>query len=155
MILLTNKHRIEFQIDEEDYESVSRYSWHLLGRGYLVTKVRRYQKGIWIGQMILRLPTFLLGKAPEGLEWDHHNQDKLDNRRFNLRLVTPVVNSRNRGAKITNSTGHRGIYKTRSGRFGAGIQAFGKPISLGVYDTLEEAIAARKAGEKKYWGDER
>lgn len=33
MIVLTDKHHLPFEIDEADYEAVSRYAWHIVN-GY-------------------------------------------------------------------------------------------------------------------------
>jgi hypothetical protein len=52
----------------------------------------------------------------------------------------------NRGA-----TGARGI-SIDHGRYRARIMVKGKSIAVGTYDTLDEAIAARKAAEKAHWG---
>lgn len=50
-----------------------------------------------------------------------------------------------------NTSGVKGVFATARGKYQARIGAFGKVIYLGTYDTLDEAAAARVAGEKKYW----
>lgn len=137
MVLYTTKHRIPFQIDEADYEVVSRHTWHVHTDGYVRT-----------GRNI-RLHTLLLGKAPHGLEWDHENRDKLDNRRDNLRAVTHAVNGRNRGANWTSLSGVKGVYPTATGRYYAQLRRGGWCIHLGSFDTLEEAAAARAVAEER------
>jgi hypothetical protein len=53
---------------------------------------------------------------------------------------------------MKNSTsGVRGVNKRPDGRWTARISVRGKRIVLGYFDTLEEATAARKEGEKKYF----
>jgi hypothetical protein len=42
------------------------------------------------------LHRLLLGRAPDGLWWDHKNHNTLDNRRKNLRAITPSANAQNR-----------------------------------------------------------
>lgn len=57
-------------------------------------------------------------------------------------------------ARRTNSTGHVGVraIKTASGtKYKARLTLRGKEIALGTYDTIEEAIAARKKGEERYF----
>ena len=92
MILYTLKHRIPFQIDEDDYDIVSRFSWHVpISRGELMYPTTSTSKFMPDGQRALFLHILLLGKASDGFEWDHRNQDKLDNQRSNLRLVPQPV----------------------------------------------------------------
>lgn len=149
MIVYSNKWKIPFQIDEEDYESVSRYSWCI--DGYPRTSVR----ADWGGLRAIRLHEFLMGKPPEGKEWDHINQDKLDNRRENLRAVIPTINQRNRRLLSTNTSGCTGVFSLLDGRWSSTIIAYGVCYQLGRFDSYEEAVEARKAGEEKYWGSER
>src|SRR5690348_9287785 len=53
---------------------------------------------------------------PEGLVVDHINNDTLDNRKMNLRVVTIQQNSQNRaGVSSNNTSGYRGVrYDKRS-----------------------------------------
>ena len=151
MIVYTNKHKIPFQIDEDDYEIVSRYSWHL-EHGYPATNIRCYYNGLWISSRTLRLHQFLLGKAPEGLEWDHIDQDKLNNQRKNCRAVTRQINSRNTNP-FDNIFGYRGIQYNFYSYVVSITTIVNEKIYLGSYLILEDAIAARKAAEILYWGD--
>jgi hypothetical protein len=162
MILYTNKYRFPFEIDDADCESVSRYTWYLNGGGYPATAIRRVKDGTYvlaksgvISFRNLRLHIFLLGNAPEGLVWDHRNRDKLDNRRENLRAVTRLVNRRNRGRWITNTSGVTGVYR-RDGRWAALMyDRVGRGIWLGSFATLKEAAKVRKAAEARLWASVR
>jgi hypothetical protein len=49
------------------------------------------------------------------------------------------------------TTGVRGVSLNHSGRYRAYLTLQQRQISLGVYDTIEEARLARKAGEEKYY----
>ncbi|MEF9839345.1 MAG: hypothetical protein RR791_00120 [Lachnospiraceae bacterium] len=54
-----------------------------------------------------------------------------------------------RKIRIDNTTGVVGVTTTKSGRYKAGITFQGKPYSLGIYDTLEEAASARRSAEEQ------
>lgn len=50
-----------------------------------------------------------------------------------------------------NTSGYVGVQLyTRTGRWTANIEVKGKRIYLGYFDTIEEAVEARKAAEKTY-----
>ena len=135
MVCYTNKWQIPFQIDEADYLLVIKYTWNI-NRGY----VRCSAAG--------RLHNILLGPAPEGMEWDHENRDRLDNRRKNLRLVTAIVNRRNKTPRHDNTTGISGVcWKEDMKRWRATLSN----KHLGYFPTVEEAIQARRKAEIKYW----
>jgi hypothetical protein len=145
MVLFTKKGQ-SFQIDDCDFEKVSHLNWYTNPFGYITT--RKNDSTIF-------LHIFLFGYAAKGLEWDHLNRDKTDNRKENLRQVTHVVNQRNHNTRRDSKSGIRGVIQTSKYRWLARIGVSSVYIYLGYYNTKEEAIKARLAGEKKYWGTER
>lgn len=83
---------------------------------------------------------------PEGMQIDHINHDRNDNRIENLRVVTNRENGRNKsGVK-----GKRfGVKKLPSGNWAAEINNKTDPYKyLGTFKTKAEAVAARIAAEK-------
>jgi hypothetical protein len=76
-------------IDKEDREIVGRYKWCLSGAGYASRS-----KGN--GENSTKLHRFLM-RPPKGMVVDHINRDRLDNRKANLRIVTPQENAANSG----------------------------------------------------------
>lgn len=87
----------------------------------------------------------------EGLEVDHINHVRSDNRLFNLRFVTRSENSKNQSVSSKNTSGVTGVYflKTKK-KYRARITVDWKVICLGNYDTLEEAAAARAEANLKF-----
>ena len=99
---------------------------------------------------------FMTGKpAPKGIDVDHENGDRADNKWKNLRLATRSQNNFNSIVPCNNTTGFRGVYKTSNGRgkpWFARVTVDRKIIHLGTFDTVEEARAARVEAEKQYHG---
>jgi len=81
------------------------------------------------------------GDIPKGLQIDHINCIKTDNRIENLRLVTSQENSFNTNAK--------GYTKRASGRYKASIRVDGKYINLGLFDKKEDAHQAYLEAKKE------
>jgi len=77
--------------------------------------------------------------VPEGMVMDHINGDTLDNRWANLRCVSHRANATNR--KTTSSTGIKGVYATRSGKFRVVTCVGGKSVHHGTFKTVEKAQA--------------
>lgn len=87
----------------------------------------------------------------DGLEVDHINHVRDDNRLLNLRFVTTTGNRRNQSRSSRNTTGVTGTYYNRARRkYVAQIKVDGKVIYLGSFATLEEAARARKDADIKY-----
>lgn len=89
------------------------------------------------------------GKWPDG-EIDHINGHKSDNRLDNLRVVTHLANGRNLKLKKNNQSGYCGVWQRPSGRWAALISLNGKTKTLGTFDTIEEAIAARQKANAEH-----
>lgn len=87
----------------------------------------------------------------EGLDVDHINHVRDDNRLVNLRFVTREENQRNQSLSSKSTTGVTGVsfLKARK-KYIAQIMVNRKLIYLGIFDTLEEAAAARAEANSKF-----
>ncbi len=78
------------EVDTEDYELVSKYSWHLRD-GYAVTKMKRPDGK----RVTLQMHRLVMGTTDPYVIVDHKDQNRLNNVRSNLREVTPKENANN------------------------------------------------------------
>lgn len=83
----------------------------------------------------------LLMAPPPGMHVDHVNGDGLDCRRENMRIVTLLQNNLNRGKRVTNKVGLKGVSQLGN-RYRAEIQTDGVKTYLGLFATPEEAHSA-------------
>jgi hypothetical protein len=124
----------------EDYEAVARVTWYKGTSGYAVNRnnVNGSKKTLRMHRFVMELHGVSI---PDGMEVDHINHDRLDNRFENLRLCNRSLNFAN---KQYASTNFRGVTVHPSGtkRYQARLHFKGKKYSLGYYETAEEAAAA-------------
>lgn len=132
-------------VDAGDFDELNRFKWYRGEQGYA------QRGGTTSGKKtIIRLHRVLL-KPAKGQWCDHINRNKLDNRRSNLRLCLPAENLRNTRRLRTNTSGVKGVsLNKRVNRYEAYIDHDGKRVTLGHFDTLEEATSARVAAAKEY-----
>lgn len=69
----------------------------------------------------------------------------------NCRWATETQQAQNKRLPKNNKVGYKGIHLDR-GQYRATIYANNKRVDLGRHKSLEEAIEARKRGEKELWG---
>ena len=82
---------------------------------------------------------------------DHINGDKTDNRLCNLRAVDNVGNAQNMRRSKANRSGATGVYwSAQRDCWHAIIHTQGRTRHLGFHSSFDDAIAARKAAERKY-----
>lgn len=131
-------------LNNVDYAWASQWKWYALrGRGkfYAARNSRTKPKR----QHILLHRELL--KAPAGFEVDHRNGDGLDNRRKNLRLATTTQNRRNASLSKANTSGYKGVYRSRD-KFFARVGE----KHLGMFDTPEQAGRAYNKAARVHWG---
>lgn len=125
-------------IDEEYYESVSKYIWYAIkdkntyyARSYILSNSNRIP---------IRLHNFIMNSTKMV---DHINGNGLDNRRGNLRFCTNMENMQNSKPMRGKSSKYKGVSLfTRYGKFAAQIRVSGVPTVIGYYDDeIDAAIA--------------
>ena len=81
-------------------------------------------------------------------ELDHINRTRDDNRIANLRLADRYINTRNTETRKDRLSGIKGVrwHKTQA-RWESRIQHNHKPITIGYYGNLQDAVQARKIAE--------
>lgn len=94
--------------------------------------------------------SWYIGPLPSGVVVDHRCFNRACCNPDHLRLATDKQNIENRsGLNQNNTSGYRGVTRTKSGRWRVQVGHARERISVGRFDTLEEAneaaIAARNA----------
>lgn len=137
----------EFLIDYEDFDKIKDYCWSNHD-GYLIANGLNGEKTLRMHRLIMGL------EYGDNLKVDHINHNTFDNRRNNLRITTNQENCFNHKAHSNNTSGYSGVgYRKELNKWRARIYVDGKCISLGNYNTKEEAIQKRLEAEKKYYGE--
>ena len=96
---------------------------------------------------------YVTGKWPEK-EIDHKNGDKLDNRWRNLREAEVCENRRNSRVHKDSVSGHKGVsLNSTSGKWRARIWVEGQEVSLGAFETPEQAAEAYASAAKRHFGE--
>jgi hypothetical protein len=135
IIYLSKSH--ESIVDDDMYEWISSFKWHLNTEGYACRTVdsgigKGSDKKVWMHRVIIQVP--------QHLDVDHINQCKLDNRRENLRAATRSQNCANKPANKNNRSGYKGVYwLNQKKRWIAQVGVDLTLITLGSFRDKEEA----------------
>lgn len=128
------------KVDNEDFEELKRINW-TYSRGYAVTSKHGF------------LHRYLL-KPPKDMFVDHINRDPLDNRRSNLRIVTPQENAFNTGSTLGSTSKLKGVsWDSSKGKWLAQIGFKRKNIFLGRTDCEKEAGILYDKKAKELYGE--
>lgn len=131
-------------VDEKDYHEQSIHTWRTNKRGYVYRMFWDGEKNhcIYLHREIMN--------APKGLDVDHRNGDKRDNRKStNLRLATRSQNIANSKVRSSNTSGVTGVTWNRANQvWVAYITINCKHIYLGSFEAFAGAVAARNAAVK-------
>jgi hypothetical protein len=131
-------------LDIEDIEKCKICSWSTNSDGYVLGKVNKLNK---------KLHRFILDIEDVDINVDHINRNKLDNRKENLRLCTKGENTLNVALRTDNTSGYKGVYKKKNGRWTAHLDFNRKRYNLGTFTTAEEAAIAYNKIALQYHGE--
>lgn len=130
-------------IDAEDGPRVGESNWCLVG------KYAESHDGQ--GRPRKLLHRFIFGPTENTV--DHVcTQSKLDNRRANLREANYSMQGANKSKQKNNTSGHPGV-RFRYGKWRSQIQFNSKQISLGAFNSFEDACEAYRSKHRELFGE--
>lgn len=133
-----------FIVDTDDFYRIKNGNWFSDKAGYIEGRINKQK---------IKLHRFITN-CPDGLEVDHINHDKSDNRKENLRIVNRSQNNMNHSVRQNSRSKVAGVtWYERYNAWQASITVNKQCIYLGRYKDLEKAIQVRKEAEKKYFGE--
>lgn len=140
-------------VDAEDYDFLMQWDWRY-ARGYAIRdkKIRNPN-----GKSIVKR-TFMhrvILNTPEGMDTDHINGDRADNRKTNLRFCTRRENTLNR-RPLSGSSQYKGVFLIKRYKYKkwmAYIKACGKGRFLGCFALEKDAALAYNAAAKELFGE--
>lgn len=150
-------------VDDEDYDFLNRNKWHARNqphiKGYYAVRAicidkingKQKLKTIRIHRAVIER---IIGRKLKRTELvDHINNDPLDNRRENLRIVTNRQNQQNRKNKGTSR--YPGVYWSKCySKWVANIRLNGKTKHLGYFLDEREAAKAYEKACRELVGEE-
>jgi len=140
-------------IDDQDYRRISAYKWYIGSDGYArrTSYAKGKSKNIFMHRQIL----FPHKREFDGIETDHINGNRLDNRRSNLRAATREQNQWNRKKPETGgSSKYKGVsLHSRDNSWYAYITTNGKHKHLGSFDNEEQAARAYNIAAEELHGE--
>jgi hypothetical protein len=130
-------------VDDQDFAQLNNFKWHVSATGY----ARTCRAGKHI------LAHHLVRQPGAGLVIDHVNQNKLDNRRSNLRVATRGQNNTNRPWR--SKTGYRGVERSdcKKKLWSARIRKGDTRYYLGTFDSPIQAAKAFNAAALELHGE--
>lgn len=135
-------------VDADVFDYLNTWKWHYGKKdGYARrgTKIKGKSKTYLIHRLIIDIPI--------GMQIDHINGNRLDNRRENLRVCTPKQNARNRSLQA-NSSGYKGVnWDKQMKKWRSKIKIDGKQIFLGLFDNKLDAAKAYDKSAIELFGE--
>lgn len=118
-------------------------------RGY--RRVKLFRKRHYAHRIIFEMDR---GPIPEGLQVDHIDQNKSNNRLDNLRLATNAENQHNRRRNSANRSGVKGVsWSSARQKYYAHLVVNGKSVLHHSFSSLDEAAKAHAEACRLHQGE--
>jgi len=130
-------------VDREDYKLVVPFKWRVKRNGrtnYAISDTGG--KRVWMHKIVLQTTERV----------DHKDDDGLNNRRSNLRLLDNTNNIRRKRPNLSGTSKFKGVSRFRD-RWQASIKVNGKSIWIGLFIDERNAALAYDNAAKLYFGE--
>lgn len=144
-------------VDDEDYEKLNKYKWHIhIGSTGIIYAKRNQQKrfgeylekkdrrNVYMHREIMNVPDRII--------IDHIDTDGLNNQKENLRISDQSLNQINQRPLRGTTSRFKGVSKISS-IYRARITVNGECIYLGSFQNEEEAALAYNQAAAEYYGE--
>ena len=143
------------QVDDEYYDELVKYKWHIVKAPYTYYAVRSIQRPSkdpqQNRQIKLRMHRIIMDPS-NIMDVDHRDGNGLNNQKSNLRVCTPSQNMANRRA--AGRSKYLGVSRAPQGpKFRAGIRVGSVTLRLGYYGIEEDAAKAYDIAAWAYHGE--
>jgi hypothetical protein len=130
-------------VDEDNYYYLIQFGWSLKPNGYAYGRIEDKTHNL--------LHRYILKYTGDNMV-DHINNNPLDNRKCNLRIVTPSENSRNKSFNKNSSSKYIGVSLTYNNKWRSQITINNKNIFLGIFENEIDAAKSRDVATKEHFG---
>jgi len=135
-------------VDEIDYEYLNQFKWYFKSE-YAVRN--DYINGI---RTTVRMHRIIMNCTESICEVDHIDFNKLNNRRYNLRICTRSENMINKIKSGLYSSNYKGVsFNKDKNKYIARVKKNGKSIFLGLFESEIEAALAYDRAAKNLFGE--
>lgn len=146
-----NKGKYFAMVDDEDYEWLSRFNWHVKKTRWTNYAARNTERDkITRKQKSIKMHREILGIVDSNIDGDHIDFNGFNNQRNNLRVSTEAQNACHTRSRVGSTSKFKGVcWREMDKKWYAQISINKKVIHIGRYDSQEEAARAydRKAIE--------
>ena len=147
-ILLPSSPNTLVLIDDEDFDRVNEYSWHI--NKYVEAVIYNKMKKKYFNTLLHR---FIMN-AQKDQRIDHIDRNPFNNQKSNLRPCTNQQNLWNTALPKHNTSGYKGVsWCKRDKRWYSAIILKGKHIHLGCFTDKYNAFLAYEAKAKELRGE--
>lgn len=133
-------------IDYKNYNKVKDYCWRINYHNRIVANSKNCEN------KTIQLSRILLDINEDNILVDHIDGNTLNNLESNLRKCNKRENNINIKKKINNTSGFTGVSKNGN-KWKARINCNNKKITIGIFDTFNEAVLARGKADLRYYGE--
>ena len=134
-------------VDDADFDFIARHAWHLSHNGYAIRR-QRMPDGT---KPMIYMHLEIFGETGD-MDVDHHDQNKLNNCRINLRLATRSLNNANAKIRVHTSRFKGVCWDRVNSRWMAYISHECRRKYLGRFDDEEAAAVAYNAAAIENFG---
>lgn len=140
-------------VDDEDHEWLSQWKWFFSAKGY--AERTQYLGGGAKNEKSKRfLMHRVINNTPDGLETDHINRNKLDNRKCNLRSVTTAQNQINKLPQKNKVSKYKGVcWDKRAKKWKAQLIKNGERVLNSNFKNEKDAALAYNVKAYEFFGE--